>query len=720
MNYRKTIGSQIFRIIISILFLFIFPTNFLANAAEDGTLKWTFAMRFRVVGSPAIGLDGTIYAGEGNWANALNSLYAINPDGTQKWALGLKGQFEYWAISPAIGLDGTIYAGSRFYPSEAGDLYAINPDGTLKWVFTINSILSPAIGLDGTIYAGSKNLYAINPQDGTLKWAFAIKGGAVNSPAIGLDGTIYAGEVNYPYTLNSLYAINPDGTQKWAFTANDRFSSPAIGSDGTLYAGSSNYLYATNPDGTQKWAFATKGGAVSSPTIGLDGTLYVGSGYHLYAINPDGTQKWAFATNGGVRSPTIGLDGTLYAGSSNYLYAINPDGTQKWSFYTFDGFGSPTIGLDGTLYAGSGSSLYAINSSSLGLANSAWPMYMHDVRHTGRAGAGQIPAPLANFDADALTGHASLAVSFSDQSMGSITSWEWNFGDGSISTEQNPSHTYTDPGTYTVTLTVSGPGGSGTESKTDFIRVRSEVMLLDVEAFITRFYLLCLDRNPDQTGLDDWVTALLDGTQTGSGVANGFVFSQEFTNKNTTNEEYLQVLYEAFFNRQPDSAGWQGWLDAMNNEASREDVLNGFIYAAEFAELCNEYGIKAFEGHITKDQIENVEAFVTRFYQLCLDRDPDAAGLKGWTDNLLNQIQTGADVANGFIYSQEFINKNTTNEGYLTILYKAFFNRDADQAGWDAWIAELNSGRDRGYVLNGFLGSQEFLNLCANYGIKPN
>ena len=295
MNYRKTIGSQIFRIIISIPFLIIFQTNFLANAAEDGTLKWS---------------------------------------------------------------------------SRGGG--------------------SPAIGVDGTIYTGSND--------------------------------------------DNLYAINPDGTQKWAFTTNGTVNSSAIGLDGTIYAGSDDY--------------------------------------HLYAINPDGTQKWAFATNGEVnRSPAIGLDGTIYAGSVNYLYAINPDGTQKWAFY--GSVSSPTIGVDGTIYVGSGYYLYAINSSSLGLANSAWPMYMHDVRRTGRAAAGQIPAPLANFDADALTGRAPLAVSFTDQSMGSITSWEWDFGDGSISTEQNPSHTYTDPDpvTYTVSLTVTGPGGPYTETKTDYIEV---------------------------------------------------------------------------------------------------------------------------------------------------------------------------------------------------------------------------------------------------------
>jgi hypothetical protein len=178
-------------------------------------------------------------------------------------------------------------------------------------------------------------------------------------------------------------------------------------------------------------------------------------------------------------------------------------------------------------------------------------------------------------------------------------------------------------------------------------------------------------------------------------------------------------LYEAFLNRGPDAAGLEGWLDAMNNGASREDVLNGFIYAAEFAELCDKYDIKAHEGHFPKSQREPVEAFVDGFYQFCLNRNPETGGFNDWTNKLLNQIQTGADVAKGFIYSQEFIKKNTTDEEYLTILYNAFFDRSPDQGGWDMWIEEIKNGRGRDYVLNGFLGSQEFIKLCEDYGIIP-
>ena len=130
--------------------------------------------------------------------------------------------------------------------------------------------------------------------------------------------------------------------------------------------------------------------------------------------------------------------------------------------------------------------------------------------------------------------------------------------------------------------------------------------------------------------------------------------------------------------------------------------------------------ITLFPTTINGGSEEQVKAFVTRFYQLCLDRNPDPAGLEGWTNDLLDQVRTGADVAKGFIFSQEFIGKGTVNADYLTILYKAFFNRDPDPGGWDAWLSELNAGKDRGDVLDGFLYSLEFSELCEEYGISPN
>ena len=132
----------------------------------------------------------------------------------------------------------------------------------------------------------------------------------------------------------------------------------------------------------------------SSPAIGTEGTLYVGSkDKKVYAINPDGSLKWSFLTGDDVdSSPAIGTEGTIYVGSyDEKVYAINPDGTQKWSLQTGSlGRSSPAISSDGTIYLGSTDNrFYAINGSSGGLANSPWPMFRRDLRHTAIGGTGR-------------------------------------------------------------------------------------------------------------------------------------------------------------------------------------------------------------------------------------------------------------------------------------------------------------------------------------------
>ncbi|MFA5415033.1 MAG: DUF3344 domain-containing protein, partial [Methanoregula sp.] len=84
-------------------------------------------------------------------------------------------------------------------------------------------------------------------------------------------------------------------------------------------------------------------------------------------------------------------------------------------------------------------------------------------------------APGAGFTPSAISGQAPLAVTFTSWTPGpgTVSSYSWDFGDGSTSTDANPSHTYTTPGTYTVNLTVTGPGGSTSMVKTDLITVRS-------------------------------------------------------------------------------------------------------------------------------------------------------------------------------------------------------------------------------------------------------
>ncbi len=79
--------------------------------------------------------------------------------------------------------------------------------------------------------------------------------------------------------------------------------------------------------------------------------------------------------------------------------------------------------------------------------------------------------PTADFTADVTSGIAPLTVNFTDLSVDSVNTWSWNFGDGGTSTEQHPQYDYGTPGLYTVSLTVNGPGGTGSLTKTDYIMV---------------------------------------------------------------------------------------------------------------------------------------------------------------------------------------------------------------------------------------------------------
>jgi len=78
--------------------------------------------------------------------------------------------------------------------------------------------------------------------------------------------------------------------------------------------------------------------------------------------------------------------------------------------------------------------------------------------------------PVANFSSNVTTGNAPLSVQFTDLSE-NATEWNWSFGSGATSNEQNPTHTYSAAGNYTVTLTANNSAGSNTVTKYNYISV---------------------------------------------------------------------------------------------------------------------------------------------------------------------------------------------------------------------------------------------------------
>jgi PKD repeat protein len=82
-------------------------------------------------------------------------------------------------------------------------------------------------------------------------------------------------------------------------------------------------------------------------------------------------------------------------------------------------------------------------------------------------------APAVDFTANVTTGLVPLTVNFTNLTTSDATNFLWNFGDGNTSLQQNPSDTYINPGTYNVTLTAIGPGGTNSVTKSALILATS-------------------------------------------------------------------------------------------------------------------------------------------------------------------------------------------------------------------------------------------------------
>ena len=113
-----------------------------------------------------------------------------------------------------------------------------------------------------------------------------------------------------------------------------------------------------------------------------------------------------------------------------------------------------------------------------------------------------------------------------------------------------------------------------------------------------------------------------------------------------------------------------------------------------------------------------IDDFVERCYTVALERSSDPAGFADWKSQLTNGEAVGAYIAYGFLFSAEYLNKNKSNEDYVTDLYHLFMGREPDTAGFNDWVSQLEAGKSRVDVFAGFANSTEFYNLCDEYGIS--
>ena len=348
-------------------------------------VKWTCHIGASMhSSSPALGLDGTIYVGaeDGN-------LYAVTAEGTIKWWYTLStGTYRYVRSTPSVGADGTIYVGQW----DTRKVYALTDEGDhaeLLWqspnVGAV-ALSSPAIADDGSVYICgcglTRGLSALDGSDGSLKWRFTTgdSPSAWNqgSPALAPDGTIYfASEDSHVYALQD---AGDHYVLLWSYhvdlTYQQGISSPAVAADGTIYVGwvgwNEDNFFALNPDGTLKWALPFPNRVMSSPAIAYDGTIVVGCDdgrvYAIEDLGDHGEILWSYPTGSYVESSAaIDAAGKLYIGSyDDRVYCLDlATGDPIWSYQTGNNvLTSPAIGSGQTLYvAGWDGYLYAFGPS---------------------------------------------------------------------------------------------------------------------------------------------------------------------------------------------------------------------------------------------------------------------------------------------------------------------------------------------------------------------
>ncbi|MCQ2517073.1 MAG: DUF4214 domain-containing protein [Saccharofermentans sp.] len=117
------------------------------------------------------------------------------------------------------------------------------------------------------------------------------------------------------------------------------------------------------------------------------------------------------------------------------------------------------------------------------------------------------------------------------------------------------------------------------------------------------------------------------------------------------------------------------------------------------------------------DSSHGVGSFVSRLYYDALGRSPDTAGFNDWCARLAFGEITGAQAAEGFFFGAEYTARNTDDVSYINSLYRIFFDREPDATGLETWVGVLAGGTSRRDVMQGFINSAEWANLCISYHI---
>ncbi|MBC9176368.1 DUF4214 domain-containing protein [Pseudoroseomonas ludipueritiae] len=234
----------------------------------------------------------------------------------------------------------------------------------------------------------------------------------------------------------------------------------------------------------------------------------------------------------------------------------------------------------------------------------------------------------------------------------------------------------------------------------------------DAAAQVTRLYHAALGRDADQGGLNGFIQVLDNGGKL-SDVANSMISGSEFTSlfgANLNNTQFVEALYQNMRGSAASPAEISGWSILIDKgEMSRADV------AVQFAESAENRAITA---SIVADGIwdrDESAIAIANLYDTAFDRLPDLGGLSSWVSLLHTSNLSVKAVADSFYSSNEAAGLRGLNDAdFINAIYNNALERNAEQAGLDSWVAQLNGGMSRAEVMLAISDSAEHQQITAD------
>ena len=342
--------------------------------------------------NPVFSPDGkTMYIPTSTPAGHLFAIDVVS--GEFKWVFAIS-QITYGG-GALVAPDGTIYQCVR--NATINNVYAINPNGTQKWAVKLDAAIGafPALSVDGILYCltNKSTLYALDASSGAIKWQQSLDGATGSAVAIDKAGNVYAG------TSAAIYAFKPNKDQIWKLeevnvTEQATFALKEQVLYATLKGGGLVAVDMTN--GTKKWTYPTTKGDAYFPIADKNGNVYFtekGS-QTVHAVNASGSKIWEknVGNNLNYSGGALSTDGILYVGTQSNNKVLGLDITNgNIVFEETVGqqvMAAVTIGPDKRLYCGTiGSNnigsvkAFAVNKT---LATDSWSIRGGDIQGTNR------------------------------------------------------------------------------------------------------------------------------------------------------------------------------------------------------------------------------------------------------------------------------------------------------------------------------------------------